>query len=225
MASAIEALGLSLPNSSAQNAVSDHKRSDSHRAGAAVADLIHRGIKPSDILSREAFENAVTTTIAIGGSTNAVLHLLAIAHEAGIKLELDDFTRIGARVPVLGDLRPSGKYGVSELIDIGGLQPLLKMLLEAGLLHGDCLTVTGKTLAENLARVEPYPEGQDIVRSPSNPIKKDSHLVVLYGNLAPEGAVAKISGHEGLKLHRHCPRVRLRRRIPAGDSRRYRGGW
>ena len=200
MASAIEAMGLSLPNSSAQEAVSQAKRTDSYNAGAAVAELIERGIKPSDILSREAFENAITVSIALEGSTNAVLHLLAIAHAAGIPLELDDFTRIGARVPVLADMRPAGRYAMSELIEIGGIQPLMKMLLAEGLLHGDCLTVTGKTLAQNLASVAPYPDGQEIIRPMSNPVKPDSHLVVLYGNLAPEGAVAKITGHEGLEF-------------------------
>jgi dihydroxy-acid dehydratase len=200
MASAIEALGLSLPASSAQEAVSAQKRDDCRRAGAAVVELIRRGMTPSDILTREAFENAITVVIAVGGSTNAVLHLLAIAHEAGVPLTLDDFTRIGARVPVLADVRPSGRYLMSELIAIGGLQPLMKRLLDAGLLHGDCLTVTGRTLAENLAVVPDYPAGQDIVRDLSSPIKKDSHLVVLYGNLAPEGAVAKITGKEGLRF-------------------------
>jgi dihydroxy-acid dehydratase len=200
MASAIEALGLSLPNSSAQEAVSEQKRADSYNAGAAVFNLISRGIRPSDILSREAFENAITTVIALEGSTNAVLHLLAIAHSAGIPLTLDDFSRIGARVPVLADMRPAGQYAMSELIAIGGIQPLMKTLLDAGLLHGGCLTVTGKTLAENLANVAPYPESQRIIRPLSNPIKKDSHLVVLYGNLAPTGAVAKITGHEGLRF-------------------------
>ena len=200
MASAIEALGLSLPNSSAQEAVSDNKRRDSYNAGAAVRHLIERGIRPGDILSREAFENAITLAIALEGSTNAVLHLLAIASAAGVPLELDEFTRIGARVPVLGDMRPAGRHGMSELIGIGGIQPLMKMLLEAGLLHGGCLTVTGHTLAENLADVAPYPEGQQIIRPLSNPIKPDSHLVILYGNLAPEGAVAKITGHEGLSF-------------------------
>ncbi len=198
MASAIEALGLSLPNSSAQNAVSEAKRQDSYNAGAAVFNLIDKGIKPSDILSMEAFENAITVTIALEGSTNAVLHLLAIAHAARIPLSIDDFSRIGSRVPVLADMRPAGQYAMSELIEIGGIQPLMKTLLAEGLLHGDCLTVTGRTLAENLADVAPYPEGQKVVRPLSDPIKKDSHLVILYGNLAPEGAVAKITGHEGL---------------------------
>ena len=200
MASAIEALGLSLPDSSAQEAVSDAKRADSRRAGATVVELVKRGIKPSDILSKEAFENAITVVIALGGSTNAVLHLLAIAHDARIALSLDDFTRIGARVPVLADLRPSGKYMMSELVHIGGIQPLMKTLLEAGLLHGDCLTVTGQTVAANLAGVEPYPEGQTIVRTLANPIKAESHLAILYGNLAPEGAVAKITGKEGTRF-------------------------
>jgi dihydroxy-acid dehydratase len=200
MASAIEALGLSLANSSAQEAVSSAKTSDCRRAGEAVVELIKRGIKPSDILSKEAFENAITTVIALGGSTNAVLHLLAIAHEAKIDLSLRDFTRIGARVPVLADLRPSGRYLMSELVHIGGIQPLQKTLLDAGLLHGDCLTVTGRTVAENLASVQPYPAGQDIVRPLDKPIKPDSHLAVLYGNLAPEGAVAKISGKEGTRF-------------------------
>ena len=200
MASAIEALGLSLPNSSAQNAVSEQKALDAFRAGEAVMHLIDRGIKPSDILSREAFENAMTVAIALEGSTNLVLHLLAIAHSATIPLGLDDFDRVGKRTPVLGDMRPAGRYAMSELIEIGGIQPLMKMLLQEGLLHGDCLTVTGRTLAENLENVAPYPDGQMIVRSFDNPIKPDGHLVVLRGNLAPEGAVAKITGHEGLSF-------------------------
>ena len=200
MASAIEALGMSLANSSAQEAISDAKRTDCLRAGQAVMRLLQRGITPADILSKEAFENAITTVIALGGSTNAVLHLLAVAHDAQVDLTLEDFTRLGARVPVLGDLRPSGRYMMSELIRIGGIQPLMKTLLDAGLLHGDCLTVTGRTLEENLANVAPYPEGQTIVRSLSNPIKADSHLAILYGNLAAEGAVAKISGKEGTEF-------------------------
>ena len=200
MASAIEALGLSLPNSSAQEAISENKRKDSHTAGTAVVNLIERGIRPSDILSREAFENAITLVIALEGSTNAVLHLLAIAQAADLPLQLDDFNRIGARVPVLADMRPAGQYSMSELIAIGGIQPLMKTLLDEGFLHGDCLTVTGKTLAENLADVAPYPEGQKIIRPLDKPVKKDSHLVILRGNIAPEGAVAKITGHEGLQF-------------------------
>jgi dihydroxy-acid dehydratase len=198
MASSMEALGLSLPGSSAQNAVSQDKQQDSYNAGAAVRNLIKLGIKPSDILSREAFENAITLTIALEGSTNAVLHLLAIAHAANIPLTIDDFSRIGKRVPVLADMRPAGVYAMSELIEIGGILPLMKTLLNEGLLLGDCLTVTGNTMAENLADVADYPAEQKIIRPLSNPIKKDSHLVVLRGNLAPEGAVAKITGHEGL---------------------------
>ena len=201
MASAIEALGLSLPNSSAQEAVSHNKLDDCRRAGAAVVELVKQGITPRDILTRKAFENAITVTIALGGSTNAVLHLLAIAHAARVRLGLQDFTRIGKRVPLLADVRPSGRYLMSELVAIGGIQPLMKRLLDAGLLHGDCLTVTGRTLAENLRDVADYPAGQDIVRPLTDPIKKDSHLVVMHGNLAPEGAVAKISGKEGLRFN------------------------
>jgi dihydroxy-acid dehydratase len=197
MASAIEALGLSLPNSSAQEAVGQSKLEDCRQAGEAVCTLIERGIRPRDIATKEAFENAITVTIALGGSTNAVLHLLAIADAAGVPLELEDFARVGARVPVLADLRPSGRYLMSELIAIGGIRPLMKTLLEAGLLHGQCLTVSGRTLAEDLADVAPYPGGQDVVRPLDNPIKADSHLVILSGNLAPDGAVAKITGKEG----------------------------
>jgi len=200
MASAIEAMGMSLPNSSAQDAISSQKREDCQRAGAAVVNLIRRGITPRQILSRKSFENAIAVVIALGGSTNAVLHLLAIASSAGVKLKIDDFTRIGKRVPVLADLRPSGAYSMSELVAVGGIQPLMKTLLDAGLLHGDCLTVTGASLAENLRDVAAYPREQRIVRPLSDPIKKNSHLVVLYGNLAPEGAVAKITGKEGLSF-------------------------
>jgi len=200
MASAIEALGMSLPNSSAQAAISKEKLADCVSAGAAVVELIKNGIRPLDIMTKRAFENAMTVVIALGGSTNAVLHLLAMAHAAGIKLKLDDWTRIGKKVPVLADLKPSGKHVMWELVQIGGIMPLMKMLLDEGLLHGDCLTVSGKTLKENLEAVKPYPKGQNIIRDFSDPIKADSHLVVLYGNLAPEGAVAKISGKEGLKF-------------------------
>src|SRR5271165_4644096 len=200
MASAIEALGMSLPNSSAQAAISPAKKKDCLQAGAAVVNLCRLGIKPLDIMTRKAFENAITVVIALGGSTNAVLHLLAMAHAARVKLKLDDFTKIGKRVPVLADLKPSGKHLMSELVAIGGIQPLMKMLLDAGLLHSDCLTVTGKSLADNLAHVPPYPAGQTIIRPLSDPIKKTSHLVVLYGNLSPEGSVAKITGKEGLRF-------------------------
>jgi dihydroxy-acid dehydratase len=197
MASAIEALGLSLPNSSAQAAVSPEKQADAERAGAAVVELVARNLRPSDILTRPAFENAITTVIALGGSTNAVLHLLAMAHAAGVRLSIDDFTRIGRKVPVLADLKPSGRYGMAELVRIGGLTPLLKRLLDRGLLHGGAMTVTGRTLAENLKDAPDYPAGQAVVADFAAPIKKDSHLVILRGNLAPDGAVAKISGKEG----------------------------
>ncbi|MDE0819622.1 MAG: dihydroxy-acid dehydratase [Opitutales bacterium] len=200
MASAIEALGMSLPNSSAQLAVSKDKEEDCRNAGQAVLALIKGNIRPSDIMTREAFENAITVVISLGGSTNAVLHLLAMAHAANVPLNLDDFTEIGKRVPVLADLKPSGKYNMSHFCRIGGLKPLMKMLLDAGLLHGGCLTVTGKTIAENLADTKPFPENQDVVYPLDNPIKADSHLRILYGNLSPEGSVAKISGKEGLEF-------------------------
>lgn len=200
MASAIEALGMSLPNSSAQVAISDEKKLDCEQAGAAVVKLLELGITPRDIMTRSAFENAITVVIALGGSTNAVLHLLAMASASGVDLELKDFNRIGDTVPMLADLKPSGRYAMADLIQIGGIQPLMKTLLDQGLLRGECLTVTGKTLAENLADVKPYPEGQDIIRSFDKPIKPDSHIVILHGNLAAEGAVAKITGKEGLRF-------------------------
>ena len=197
MASAIEAMGLSLPNSSAQEAVSKIKLEDSRAAGEAVSNLINLGIRPRDILTKQAFENAITVVIALGGSTNAVLHLLAIAHEAEVDLNMDDFERIGKRTPVLADVRPSGNYLMSELIEIGGILPLMSTLLEKQLLDGSQMTVTGKTLEENLVSVQDYPEDQSIIHTFEKPIKSDSHLRMLYGNLAPEGAVAKISGKEG----------------------------
>jgi len=198
MASAIEALGLSLPNSSAQAAVSQDKTRDCEQAGRAVLDLIRRGIRPSDILTKEAFENAMTLVIALGGSTNAVMHLIAMAYCAGVKLTIDDWTRVGKRVPVLADLKPSGKYVMARLVEIGGTVPLMKMLLDEGLLHGDVMTVTGQTMKENLRKAPRYPKDQDIVRPFSNPIKPTSHLVVFRGNLCPGGALGKISGKEGL---------------------------
>ena len=200
MASAIEALGMSLPGSSAQDAISTDKGMDAFRAGQQVLELLARDIKPRDIMTRKAFENAIRVIIALAGSTNGVLHLLGMAHAVDVKLTLDDFTEIGKTTQVLADLRPSGRYMMSELVAIGGIQPLMKRMLDAGLLHGDTLTVTGKTLAENLADVPDYPAGQDIIRPFDNPIKKDSHLVILHGNLAPTGAVAKITGKEGLRF-------------------------
>ncbi len=201
MASAIEALGMSLPNSSAQLAVGEAKRDDCRRAGAAVMGMLKRGLLPRDIMTRKAFENAITTCLALGGSTNLILHLLAIAHSAGVPLSLDDFKTIGERIPLLADVKPFGKYNMSHLIRIGGIRPLMKMLLDRGLLHGDCLTVTGETIAESLKDVQPYPsypDDQDIIRPWDQPIKKETHLRVLRGNLAPEGAVGKITGKEGL---------------------------
>ena len=200
MASAIEALGMSLPNSSAQAAESKEKDQDCINAGKAVLNLLEKNIRPRDIMTKKAFENAITIITALGGSTNAVLHLLGMAHAANVKLSIDDFTRIGKKVPVLADLKPSGRFVVAELVAIGGVTPLMKMLLDKGLLHGDCMTVTGKTLAENLKSVKTYPKGQEVIRPFDNPIKKTGHLVILYGNLAPTGAVAKISGKEGTKF-------------------------
>ena len=200
MASAIEALGLSLPNSSAQEAVSSSKLEDSLKAGEAIMNLISKDIKPRDIMTKQAFENAIAVVIALGGSTNAVLHLLAIAHEAKVDLTLDDFERIGKQTPVLADLRPSGNFLMSELIEIGGIVPLMKVMLDEGLIDGDQMTVTGETIAQNLESYDYYPKDQDIVKETKFPIKADSHLRVLYGNLAPQGAVAKISGKEGLSF-------------------------
>jgi dihydroxy-acid dehydratase len=196
MASAIEALGMSLPGSSAQEADGLDRAEDCRRAGAALPKLIEMGLTPSRIMTRKAFENAIAVIIALGGSTNAVLHLPAMAHAVGVDISIDDFARIGERVPVLADLKPSGRYLMSELIAIGGIRPLMKRMLEAGMLHGDCLTVTGRTMAE----VEPYPEDQDLIRALDQPIKATGHLAILRGNLAPEGSVAKISGKQGTRF-------------------------
>ena len=201
MASAIEVLGMSLPNSSAQLAVGPEKRDDCRRAGAAVMNMLQKGIKPRDILTRKAFENSITVCLALGGSTNLILHLLAIAYSAGVELSLEDFKTIGARVPLLADVKPFGKYGMAHLIRIGGIRPMMKMLLDRGMLHGDCMTVTGETIAETLKDVQPYPsypDQQDIIRPWDQPIKTETHLRVLHGNLAPGGAVGKITGKEGL---------------------------
>ena len=197
MASAIEALGMSLPGSSSQDATSEDKQKDCINSGQAIMNLLDKDIKPSDIMTKEAFENAITVVISLGGSTNAVLHMLAMAHAIGVQLDLDDFTRIGKKTPVMADLKPFGSHYMSELNANGGIQPLMKTLLDKGLLHGECITVTGNTLAENLSNVKPYADNQNIIRSFENPIKSTSHLRILYGNLASEGAVAKITGKEG----------------------------
>ena len=197
MASSIEALGMSLPGSSSQDAVSDDKKLDCQRAGEAIKHLLDLDLKPSDIMTKKAFENSIAVVIALGGSTNAVLHLLAIAHCIGVDLDLDDFTRIGKVTPVLADIKPFGDHFMSQLNEIGGITPMMKTMLDNNLLHGDCMTVTGKTLAENLKDVDPYPSNQKIIMPLNNPVKDSSHLRILYGNLAPDGAVAKITGKEG----------------------------
>ena len=197
MASSIEALGMSLPGSSSQDAVSDDKKLDCQNAGEAIKHLLDLDLKPSDIMTKKAFENSIAVVIALGGSTNAVLHLLAIAHCIGVDLDLDDFTRIGKVTPVLADIKPFGDHFMSQLNEIGGITPMMKTMLDNNLLHGDCMTVTGKTLAENLKDVDPYPSNQKIIMPLNNPVKDSSHLRILYGNLAPDGAVAKITGKEG----------------------------
>ena len=197
MASAIEALGMSLPGSSSQDAISEDKQKDCLNSGTAIMNLLEKDIKPSDIMTKKAFENAITIVISLGGSTNAVLHLLAMAHAIGVDLHLDDFTRIGKKTPVMADLKPFGSHYMSELNANGGIQPLMKTLLEKGLLHGDCMTVTGKTISQNLSQIRPYESNQKIIKAFDDPIKANSHLRILYGNLASEGAVAKITGKEG----------------------------
>ena len=188
-----------LPGSSSQDAVSKSKNEDCITAGRAIMNLLEKDLKPSDIMTKEAFENAITVVIALGGSTNAVLHLLAMAHAVDVELQLDDFTKIGKVTPVLADLKPFGNHFMSELNANGGIQPLMKSLLDKGMLHGNCLTVTGNSLEENLKDIEPYKD-EKIIKSLDNPIKSDSHLRVLYGNLAKDGAVAKITGKEGLSF-------------------------
>lgn len=200
MASAIEALGMSLPGSSTQIAISKNKELDCIESGKALLNLIKKDIKPRDIMTKKAFENAITVTIALGGSTNAVLHLLAMASAAGVNLKIDDFTKIGKKVPVLADLKPSGTYMMAKFCEIGGLPPLLKRLLNAGLIHGECLTVTGKSIKENLSGVKDN-LGADVIKKVKSPIKKNSHIVILKGNISPEGSVAKISGKEGYSFH------------------------
>lgn len=203
MSSAIEALGMSIPGSSSNpavdvhNRISEAKRKDVVDSVQALFELLKRGIRARDIMTREAFENAITLIMAMGGSTNAVLHLLSLAHEAGVKLELDDFERIGSKVPLIGDFKPFGKYVMEDLHKIGGTPMVMKMLLDHGMLHGDCMTVTGKTVAENLKNVPARPENQDVIYALEKPIAPpDHHLIVIRGNLAEEGAVLKMSGKE-----------------------------
>ncbi|MCM3571567.1 dihydroxy-acid dehydratase [Mesobacillus subterraneus] len=194
MASAIEALGMSLPGSSSHPAETDEKREDCYKAGEIVYQMLEQDIRPRQILTKEAFENAITVVMALGGSTNAVLHLMAIAHAAEVDLTLDDFNRIQARVPHLADLKPSGKYVMQDLFEAGGVPAVMKLLIKEGMLHGDCLTVTGKTLEENLKDFPDLKPGQKVIRPAAQPFRKDGPLVVLKGNLAPDGAVAKVSG-------------------------------
>ena len=197
MACAIEALGMSLTNSSAQVAISNSKKIDCKDSAKALMACIKKDIKPRDIINKKSLENAITVVMALGGSTNAVLHLLAMANSAGVNINLNDFDVVGKRTPVLADLKPSGKYSMSELVEIGGVAPLMKMLLEKGLLHGDCLTVTGKTLKQNLKNIKHYSKDQKIIMPFDSPIKDNGHLIILKGNLSPLGSVAKISGKEG----------------------------
>jgi dihydroxy-acid dehydratase len=197
MACAIEALGMSLTNSSAQVAISNSKKVDCKDSAKALMACVKKDIKPRDIINKKSLENAITIVMALGGSTNAVLHLLAIADSAGVNINLNDFDVVGKRTPVLADLKPSGKYSMSELVKIGGVAPLMKMLLEKGLLHGDCLTVTGKTLKQNLKNIKHYSKDQKIIMPFDSPIKDNGHLIILKGNLSPLGSVAKISGKEG----------------------------
>ena len=197
MASAIEALGMSLPYSASTPAVDPGKMQECFNAGAAIRNLLEKDIKPKDIVTREAFENAMVVVIALGGSTNAVLHLVAIAKAVDVSLTIDDFQKVSDRVPFLADLKPSGKYVMEDIHKVGGTPAVMQYLLENGLINGDCLTVTGKSLAENLKDVPGLKEGQDVVHPLENPIKKTGHIQILRGSLAPEGAVAKITGKEG----------------------------
>ncbi|MBU4099389.1 dihydroxy-acid dehydratase [Patescibacteria group bacterium] len=213
MASAIEALGMSLPGSSShpavdtQNNIFSDKRQDCIDSVAALFSLMKKGIRARDIMTRAAFENAITLVMALGGSTNAVLHLLSLAHEADVKLDLSDFERIGKRTPLIGDFKPFGKYVMEDLYNIGGVPVVMKMLLNAGFLHGDCLTVTGKTVAENLQNVQDGPENQDVIYGLEKPLAKpDHHIIILRGNLAPEGAVLKLSGKE-MQFHKGPARI------------------
>ena len=200
MASAIEAMGMTLPYSSSTPAEEPAKLEECFRTGQAIRSLLEKDIKPRDIMTRQAFENAMVVVMALGGSTNAVLHLIAMARSVGVELTIDDFQRVSERVPYLADLKPSGKYVMADLHQVGGIPAVLKYLLEKGFITGDCLTVTGKTLAENLASLPAFKAGQDVIHPIEKPIKATGHLRILRGNLAPQGAVAKITGKEGLRF-------------------------
>lgn len=206
MASAIEALGMSLPGSSSHPAESMEKKVDIEAAGRAVVRMLELGLKPSDIMTRKAFENAITVVMALGGSTNATLHLLAMAHAANVELTLEDFNTFQEKVPHLADLKPSGRYVFQDLYNVGGVQAVMKYLYQNGFLHGDCMTCTGKTIAENLADAPDLTPGQDVIMPLDNPKRADGPLIVLHGNLAPEGAVAKVSG---VKVRRHIGPARV----------------
>jgi dihydroxy-acid dehydratase len=200
MATAIEAMGMSLPYSASIPAVDPAKADECRAAGKAIRAMLERNIKPRDIMTRQAFENAIVTLLAVGGSTNAVLHLIAMAKSVNVSLSIDDFQKFSDKTPLLSDLRPSGKYVQEDLHNVGGIPGVMKHLLERGMLHGNCLTVTGRTVEENLRDLPGLKSGQDVVHSVDNPIKKTGHLRILRGNLAPDGAVAKITGKEGLRF-------------------------
>ena len=197
MSSAIEALGMSLPYSSSNPALSDEKKQECIDAGKAIRILLEKDIKPRDIMTRKAFENAITIVAVLGGSTNAVMHLIAMAHSVDIEITLDDFQTISDKTPLLADLKPSGKYLMEDLHEVGGVPAVMKYLLKVGLLHGDCLTVTGKTIAENLAALPDLNDGQDVIHEIQKALKATGNIQILYGNLAEEGCVAKMSGNEG----------------------------
>ena len=226
MSSVFEAMGMSLPGSSTMAAEDAEKAESAAQSASALLECIRRGITPRKVLTRQAFENGIAVCMALGGSTNAVLHLLAIAHAAGVPLELDDFERIRARVPVLCDLKPSGRFVATDLHRAGGVPAVMKILLEHGLLHGDCLTVTGRTLAENIAGASDSPAGQEVIRPWDRPMYAEGHLAVLRGNLAPDGAVAKISGVKSPRMRgparvfeseEECLAAILGGKIQAGD--------
>ena len=226
MSAAIEALGMSLPGSASNPAESSDKKKDVQEAGAAVLNLIAKNIRPKDIMTKDAFENAITVVMALGGSTNAVLHLMAIAKTVGVPLTLDDFDRVGKRTPLLADLKPSGKYVMEDLDKVGGSAAVLRLLLEAGLLHGDCMTVTGKTMAQNLKDAPKLTDHQKIIANIKTPLRKSGHLVIMRGNLAPEGSVAKVSGLKRTTItgpakvfesEEECLDAILSKKIGAGD--------